>query len=97
MGTVLISASISLDGLSAGPEVAVERPMGTGGGRLHEWLFAGDGERGVDPEVARDLGGTAGAIVMGDRVVLVMGGADLQARRGSRTRGSASVADVARG
>jgi len=31
--------SMSLDGFVAGPNQSVESPLGTGGGRLHEWAF----------------------------------------------------------
>ncbi len=30
--------SMPLDGVTAGPNVGVERPMGESGKRLHEWL-----------------------------------------------------------
>lgn len=41
--------SMSLDGFIAGPNVGVDRPMGEGGERLHEWLSTcGRG----DPRVA---------------------------------------------
>jgi hypothetical protein len=36
MGSVVLHKSVSLDGFVAGPDVAVERPMGDGGERLHQ-------------------------------------------------------------
>jgi dihydrofolate reductase len=41
MGKVLMEMSISLDGYVAGPDVSAKFPMGRGGERLHEWMFAG--------------------------------------------------------
>jgi dihydrofolate reductase len=41
MGKVLLEMSMSLDGYVAGPDVSAEFPMGRGGERLHEWMFAG--------------------------------------------------------
>ena len=32
--------SISLDGYGAGPDQSVDNPLGVGGERLHEWMFA---------------------------------------------------------
>jgi hypothetical protein len=32
--------SMSLDGFVAGPSQSVERPLGEGGMRLHQWAFA---------------------------------------------------------
>ena len=40
MEQVIVHVSMSLDGFVAGPNVGLERPMGEGGERLHEWLFA---------------------------------------------------------
>jgi hypothetical protein len=41
VGTILLEMSMSLDGFVAGPNVDVERPMGDGGDRVHDWMFAG--------------------------------------------------------
>lgn len=65
MGSIVLNMSVSLDGYGAGPGVAVERPMGEGGERLHEWLFTGDSE--VDAQVARELSDSTGAVVVGRR------------------------------
>ncbi len=62
---VLVDVSMSLDGFVAGPDVTVDQPMGEGGERLHEWLFATGSD--VDDEVAREMRATTGAIVLGRR------------------------------
>ena len=40
MGIVKCQQSISLDGFTAGPRQSLEDPIGEGGMRLHEWMFA---------------------------------------------------------
>ena len=34
------SLAISLDGYAAGPNQDIDNPLGVGGTRLHEWVFA---------------------------------------------------------
>jgi dihydrofolate reductase len=58
---VVLNGSVSLDGYSAGPNVGEEHPMGEGGERLHEWMFA-EGSDGDAPFAA-----TVGAVVLGRR------------------------------
>lgn len=67
MTKVTCQITVSLDGFMAGPEQSEEDPLGVGGERLHEWMFAPDGrERDpVDEEVARTLLEGNGAYVMG--------------------------------
>jgi dihydrofolate reductase len=70
--------SMSLDGFIAGPDIDVDRPMGDGGERLHQWLFQGDSDRavaadgnspdGVDTQVAREFSTATGAVVIGKRM-----------------------------
>ena len=67
MGRVVFSASVSLDGFSAGPDVGVGQPMGAGGERLHEWLFDGSADGRVDAEVAQERISATGAVVVGRR------------------------------
>ena len=67
MGKVVLSASMSLDGFMAGPDVGVEHPMGVGGERLHEWLFDESAEGQLDAEVAREMSAAVGAVVIGRR------------------------------
>jgi dihydrofolate reductase len=67
MGRVVLSASMSLDGFSAGPGVGLDQPMGRGGERLHEWLFD-DGDDGKpDAQIARERVEATGAVVVGRR------------------------------
>src|SRR5260370_307096 len=40
MGKVTCQISISLDGPVAGPNQSLENPIGEGGMRLHDWVFA---------------------------------------------------------
>jgi dihydrofolate reductase len=40
MGKVTSQISISLDGFVAGPNQSLENPLGEGGLRLHDWVFA---------------------------------------------------------
>jgi dihydrofolate reductase len=78
VGVILLNMSMSLDGFIAGPGVDVDRPMGEGGERLHEWLFQGDSDRavaadgnspnGVDAQVAREFATATGAVVIGKRM-----------------------------
>jgi dihydrofolate reductase len=66
-GKLLIAFTMSLDGFIAGPEVSVEEPMGKGGERLHEWMFNDGPDRGVDPEMAKEVFGLIGAVILGRR------------------------------
>jgi hypothetical protein len=67
MGKVLMEITMSLDGYSTGPEVSAEEPLGRGGERLHEWMFAGksaaEGERWLT-----DRFSTIGAVIIGRRM-----------------------------
>jgi dihydrofolate reductase len=73
MGKVVLHMSMSLDGYIAGPNVGVDRPMGEGGERLHEWLSTGSHSDPRDAEVAAEMFATAttGAVVMGMRTFTV--------------------------
>ncbi|RKN41150.1 dihydrofolate reductase [Micromonospora endolithica] len=83
MSTVRCQISMSLDGFVAGPEQSLAHPVGRGGLRLHEWMFAADrwreqhglagGERGVDADVVEEMTRDVGAYVMGRRM---FGGGD---------------------
>jgi len=78
MGIVSCQISISLDGFVAGPNQGVENPIGEGGMRLHDWVFATNswrrqhgedgGEDGVDSEVADEVMSGAGAYLMGRKM-----------------------------
>jgi dihydrofolate reductase len=75
MGKVTCQISISLDGFVAGPNQSLDNPIGEGGMRLHDWLFAtagwrrghgeDGGEEGPDSEVVDELALGIGAYIMG--------------------------------
>jgi dihydrofolate reductase len=66
MAQVVLPFSMSLDGFVAGPDVSMDRAMGVGGDRLHEWMFkAAPGS--PDAGVAAGLLARAGAVVLGRR------------------------------
>jgi len=68
MGKIVLHASMSLDGYTAGPNVDMEHPMGVGGMWLHEWLFA-DPIDPVDAVVSEAMYDRrrVGAVLMGRR------------------------------
>src|SRR5215207_7614085 len=78
MGSVLLEASMSLDGYIAGPDISLEHPLGRGGERLHEWIFTDDSDRavpasgttpvGIDAEVMDETAERLGAVVIGRRM-----------------------------
>jgi dihydrofolate reductase len=75
MSLVTCQISISLDGFVAGPNQSLENPLGEGGLRLHEWVFAtaswharqGEtgGARSVDSQVVDEVGKNVGAYILG--------------------------------
>jgi dihydrofolate reductase len=77
MSELTVDITVSLDGYIAGPRPSLEDPLGVGGERLHEWLFALAGfreqhgmEGGVETEndaVFREMMG-AGATIMGRKM-----------------------------
>jgi dihydrofolate reductase len=78
MGLVTCQISISLDGFAAGPNQSIENPIGEGGMRLHDWLFAtaswrrhqGEegGEDSPDSKVFDELVQGVGAYIMGRKM-----------------------------
>jgi dihydrofolate reductase len=67
MGMVYFELSVSLDGFVAGPNVTAGNPLGDGGERLHDWMFAGRSEaesRAFEEAVFAPVG----AMVMGRRM-----------------------------
>jgi dihydrofolate reductase len=66
MSTVLLYTSMSLDGYVAGPGVSDEHPMGEGGERLHEWMFA-DPLPESDQAMLDRIRAETGAVVVGRR------------------------------
>jgi dihydrofolate reductase len=75
MRSVKCHISISLDGYVAGPNQSLENPLGEGGLRLHEWVFAtaawrgqhgrAGGEPGPDSDVVESAVAGIGAYIMG--------------------------------
>jgi dihydrofolate reductase len=65
MSTVLVYASMSLDGYVAGPDISRDHPLGVGGERLHDWMFGG--ATPADRAVTGGLHAAAGAVVLGRR------------------------------
>lgn len=73
MAKVIADQSMSLDGFSTGPNVAVGNGMGDGGDQLHEWMGWEDGgpaaRAGVGDELTPlDLLKRSGAVVVGRRM-----------------------------
>jgi dihydrofolate reductase len=71
MGKVIADHSVSLDGFGAGPNVAMDNPMGDGGEGLHEWMWSEAGRTGRDGTMVdgpQELLAGAGAIVVGRRM-----------------------------
>lgn len=75
MTKLTLDITMSLDGFIAGPNQTVERPLGDGGDRLHEWLLAlaswnelhgkPGGARNADDDVVRESFEATGAVLMG--------------------------------
>ena len=75
MNSTTCHISISLDGFVAGPDQSPDNPIGKGGMRLHQWVFAtrswnqqhgGEGgEDGPDSDIPAGLVSGVGAYVMG--------------------------------
>ena len=65
MGRVILDLSVSPDGFAAGRNAAVENPLGDGGDRLHDWMYARATD--VGRRIEREIFTGAGAIVMGRR------------------------------
>jgi dihydrofolate reductase len=67
--------SISLDGFGASVSQSLDNPLGVGGGRLHDWIFAtrsgrqmigqDGGEEGLDNTYFSNRGTDVGATIMG--------------------------------
>ena len=64
---VRVHMSTSLDGFVTGPDVSVEQPMGVGGERLHEWMFAASDATDIETAAEMFSTRTTGAVVMGRR------------------------------
>jgi dihydrofolate reductase len=66
MSLVTCHMTISVDGFVAGPRQSREEPIGVGGSRLHQWIFAAD-EPGheADARLRDEIVAGRGAFVMG--------------------------------
>lgn len=83
MSQVTCQISMSLDGFVAGPDQSPDEPLGVGGMRLHEWVFALEswneqhgrtgGGSNADNDVIEDATRNVGAYVMGRKM---FGGGD---------------------
>ena len=67
MSKVIMEMSVSLDGYVTGPHVRPEEPMGDGGERLHEWMFAGKSATEVETYQTAKYS-EIGALIMGRRM-----------------------------
>lgn len=76
MSKLRCSITMSIDGFVAGPNQSAENPIGEGGLRLHDWVFAtktfralhgeGDGgESGINDDVFRESFDNVGSVIMG--------------------------------
>jgi dihydrofolate reductase len=78
MGQVIADITMTLDGFIAGPDDGVEKPLGEGGERIHEWLYdttswrelhgQTGGEERVDGALVAEAFERSGAVVMGKRM-----------------------------
>jgi hypothetical protein len=71
MSSICVDLSMSIDGFIAGPGVGIDRPMGDGGERLHEWMFAGKSSE-ESRAVEEERFASTGALIMG-RTMLELG------------------------
>jgi dihydrofolate reductase len=77
MSKIICHQSISLDGFTAGPNQSLDNPIGEGGMRLHEWMFAtaawrrmqgmSGGTEGPDSAIVEDIASSeqVGAHILG--------------------------------
>lgn len=63
MSVTFISMSISLDGYIAKSDISKERPFGTGGDRLYDWLFKEKTD--IDTGIVDNLMKRTGAVIAG--------------------------------
>ncbi len=72
----VMSFSVSLDGFGAGPDQSLQSPLGEMGSEIFEWVFptrvfqrmhggGGDGETGVDNQLAEEGFENMGAWILG--------------------------------
>ena len=78
MGQVIADITMTLDGFIAGPDDGVEKPLGEGGERIHQWLYDSSswrelhgqegGEKRIDDALVAEAFERSGAVVMGKRM-----------------------------
>jgi dihydrofolate reductase len=61
MSAAVLYMSMSLDGFVAGPNESLEKGLGDGGERLHEWAMGDGGD--VDLDAIRRVGGVNGKVI----------------------------------
>jgi len=67
MGKITADMSMSLDGFITGPNVGINNPMGTGGEKLHDWMFSDKTEKEA-VEFQERIFKRIGALIMGRRM-----------------------------
>lgn len=67
MSKVLLELSVSLDGFVAGPDIGPDAPLGRGGERLHDWMFAGKSATDSESFETADFS-EIGALILGRRM-----------------------------
>jgi len=78
MGELTFEVTMSLDGFIAGPNPTLEKPLGEGSERLHEWMYGlasfrerhglDGGETNADSELLEESMARTGATLMGRRM-----------------------------
>ena len=63
MRKVILEASMSLDGFSAGPNINAQQPLGEHGEHLHDWMFGSKTE--VDTRLVKEITENSGAVIVG--------------------------------
>jgi dihydrofolate reductase len=84
MGKLSFDITMSLDGLIAGPNDGVDKGLGEGGEKLHEWIFGlanwrkphglEGGETNRDSEIVEESLANRGAVILGRRMFDNAGG-----------------------
>jgi dihydrofolate reductase len=65
MGKVILDITMSLDGFIAGPNINPVQPLGEGGSRLHDWVFAAKTD--MDAQIMDETMESLGAVIVGWR------------------------------
>lgn len=65
MRKVILEASMSLDGFSAGPNVNPRQPLGENGEQLHDWMFSSKTD--ADSKIVQAVVENSGAVIVGGR------------------------------